>query len=79
MYPLPSKPKVVILVDDAGKALKVASNIAPVPEFEVITTRCSEVFATEARGTMFNQSMDTGWRASGNPLDRYTFVDEKHA
>lgn len=60
MTPLPSNPKVVILVDGAngGSPLRVASNIAPLPEMEVIVTDNPHEFRELALGKPFNQSIN---------------------
>lgn len=53
MTPLPDKPKVVILIDDADRIVGVASNIAPLPEFTVEATRSQRLFDELAMGQPF--------------------------
>ncbi len=58
MYPLPCNPKVVIQTDTNGKPIRIASNIAPLPEIEVVVTAYPGEFEQAAAGTMFNQNID---------------------
>lgn len=55
MTPLPQKPTVVILLNECGTVLKVASNIAPLPELTVVATTTEKQFNQEALGKSFNQ------------------------
>jgi hypothetical protein len=59
MTPLPVNPKVVILVDgsNGGAPLRVASNIAPLPELEVIVTDNPHEFKELALGKPFEQAV----------------------
>jgi hypothetical protein len=57
MTPLPSNPVVVILCGDNGEVLRVASNIAPLPELKVIVTDNPHEFKEEALGKPFNQNV----------------------
>lgn len=56
MTPLPVNPKVVVLVDGDNIPVKVASNIAPLPELDVVVTRDPAAFEQEALGKTFNQT-----------------------
>ena len=56
MYPLPTNPTVVVLVNKNGSVAKVASNIAPLPEFQVVVTNDPKTFAEESLGKTFNQA-----------------------
>lgn len=58
MYPLPCNPKVVIHTTPKGAVMKVASNIAPLPELTVVITQNEDEFKEAAAGTMFNQSVN---------------------
>jgi hypothetical protein len=56
MTPLPTNPKIVIWLDDDGTTiLKIASNIAPLPELEVKIVRNGWHYADEAAGKPFQQ------------------------
>ena len=57
MFPLPVNPTVVALTDANGKVLKVANNIATLPEFAVKVTTDPKVFEEEAKGKTFNQDV----------------------
>jgi len=70
MTPLPDKPTVVILIDDADRIVGVASNIAPLSEFKVEATRSQRLFDEMALGKPFNQS--TGPKTSS---DLYVATD----
>lgn len=56
MTPLPVNPTVVIRVDN-GKVVAVASNIAPVPELNVVIAESNEKYDEEAKGKPFNQAV----------------------
>lgn len=58
MFPLPVNPKVVILIDDDRNVVRVASNIAPLPEMEVKVLTSPHDFAEEALGKTFNQPVE---------------------
>jgi predicted transcriptional regulator len=58
MTPLPTNPTVVALTDEKnGKVIKVASNIAELPELTVIVTTNPVEFYEAALGKPFNQSV----------------------
>ena len=56
MTPLPVNPRVVVLVSPNG-VVKVASNIAPLPELDVVVTNNPAIFEQEALGKPFNQEV----------------------
>jgi hypothetical protein len=58
MTPMPVNPKVVILVNKDGFPIKIASNIAPLPELSVVTVHGELSFENEAAGMPFNQSTE---------------------
>lgn len=53
MTPLPVNPVVVLLVDKDKKPVTVASNIAPLPELNVIVTTDPAEFNEAAKGKPF--------------------------
>jgi hypothetical protein len=57
MTPLPVNPKVVILTDANNKPIRVASNVAPVPELDVIVTNDPAKYRDEALGKPFEQGI----------------------
>lgn len=57
MTPLPVTPSVVLLVNELGTPLKVASNIAPVPEMQVEVVQSEKDFEEKAQGKPFNQKL----------------------
>lgn len=54
MTPMPVNPTVVVKLNAEGKVEAVASNIAPVPELEVVVTSDPEVYRDAALGKPFN-------------------------
>jgi hypothetical protein len=54
MTPLPTNPIVVVLLNPEGRVEAVASNIAPVPELEVVVTTDRDAYAKAALGKSFN-------------------------
>lgn len=57
MYPLPTSPTVAILIDACGNTVKVASNIAPLPELTVKVFTNAQEFEEEAKNKPFNQTV----------------------
>ena len=57
MIPLPTNPTVVALIDENGKVIKVASNIAELPELNVTVTKNPAEFDEAALGKPFNQTV----------------------
>ena len=55
MTPLPTNPKVVILINEGGNTVKIASNIAELPELDVKVVYTQLEFDAEAAGKPFNQ------------------------
>ena len=55
MTPLPTHPKVVLLINNNDEVVQVASNIAPLPELTVEVTRSHRLFDELALGKPFNQ------------------------
>jgi hypothetical protein len=55
MTPLPVNPTVVVLIDEDNNVVKVASNIAPLPELTVRVLTSPQAFEDEAAGKPFNQ------------------------
>ena len=57
MYPLPVNPTVAVLIDEDGKPVKAASNIAPLPELTVKVFTNAQEFEEEAANKPFNQAV----------------------
>jgi hypothetical protein len=57
MTPLPTNPKVVVLINEEGNPVKIASNIAPLPELDVKVVYTELEFKVEAAGKPFNQDV----------------------
>lgn len=57
---MPVNPKVVILLNDNDEVVRVASNIAPLPEMTVEVTRSQRLYDEMALGKTFNQSEAAG-------------------
>lgn len=57
MTPLPVNPKVAVLIAEDGSPLRVASNIAPLPELEVQIFKNESAFEEASRGKPFGQTM----------------------
>jgi hypothetical protein len=55
MTPLPTRPVVIILVDEYGQPMKIASNIAPLPELEIKISNSPWQYNYDAAGKPFNQ------------------------
>ena len=53
MFPLPTNPKVVLLLDDNDQIVGVASNIAPLGELKVEVTRSERIYNDLVRGVPF--------------------------
>jgi hypothetical protein len=60
MTPLPVNPTVVILVDgsNGGAPLRVASNVAPLPELNVVVTDNPHEYKELALGKPFEQPVE---------------------
>lgn len=65
MYPLPQNPTVNVLTDASGRIIKVASNIAPLPELTVKVFTNAQEFEGEAINKPFNQAVDY-WLTTGD-------------
>lgn len=57
MFPLPVNPTVAVLTTPKGAVLKVASNIAPLPELNVVVTQNEDEFNEAALGKTFKQDV----------------------
>lgn len=55
MIPLPANPKIVILLNEQGTIINVASNVSPLPNLEVQVLTLKAAFDIESLGMPFNQ------------------------